>query len=188
MTSFSVRGWRLVLRLAFAAGVVSSSQAACSSSPDQGLRRCRDSFNAYIPNADSTCGKQVSVPVSYCERLTSTCDSQKPVTTCVESPDLRGYLMILDPCATLESIPEGWSLATQLSVGSRAAPDCIAAARTCGAGGTGGSGGSAGSGGTGGSGGTAGTGGTSGSGGTAGLGGTAGKGGTAGVGGSAGTP
>ena len=135
----------------FIVAIGSTLVPACSSDTPTASRKCVDSIQAYARPADgSECGELRTLSLQVCQREPEqACASKASTLRCVGSPGNQGFLLVLDPCADVDSLPEGWQL-PEFSDSAMPQYDCNLEKTVCGS--TSGSGGSAGAG-TGGAGG-----------------------------------
>jgi hypothetical protein len=126
--------------------------ASCSGSVEETGRKCYDQLVAYAPPEGRPCGERVALSLEMCERTPAQRCTAQPGQNlvCLSSAGDHGFLVELSPCAVVESLPDGWTLAETYASGVNAQRECDTARTLCSGGGLPGGGGSGGTGGSGG--------------------------------------
>jgi uncharacterized membrane protein YgcG len=105
----------------------------CDTATDDGSRKCFASRTAStLTDAAPTCGTRQDFALDICEVSPAThCATTSPNYRCLASPGDRGVLIELSPCASVDSLPDGWTFAETYDNGVHALSECKTARHLC---------------------------------------------------------
>lgn len=108
-----------------------SAPTACNTE-DGAARRCVEQVSVWRQSPGLACGEKTTLTIHLCERLPEKkCTTKEDELQCIISPDNQGYLVILEPCHSVESIPAGWVTDAEENPESQGVTQCHFAETPC---------------------------------------------------------